>query len=142
MTAPGGAPGAGTVTTDVSNLSVGQIVGAVSNDLSTLMRQELALAKAEVRVEAAKAAKGAGMLGGAGVAGWFVVLFLGNALWWALVNVMDAGLAALITAFVFGVIAGGLAVVGRSKLKAVDPRPERTIDTVQQIPDAMKGHQS
>lgn len=142
MTSPGGAHGAGGVTTDVSNLSVGQIVGAVSNDLSTLMRQELALAKAEVRQEASKAAKGAGMLGGAGVAGWFVVLFLGNALWWALENVMDAGLAALITAVVFGVVAGTLALLGRARLKAVDPKPERTIDTVQQIPDAMKGHQS
>ena len=127
---------------DVTNLSVGQIVGAVSNDLSTLMRQELALAKAEVRVEVSKAAKGAGMLGGAGVMGWFVLLFLGNALWWALVNVMDAGLAALITAVVFGVIAGVLALLGRARLKAVDPKPERTIDSVQQIPDAMKGHHS
>ncbi len=128
------------VATDVGNLSVGQIVGAVSNDLSTLMRQELALAKAEVRQEASKAAKGAGMLGGAGVAGWFFLLFLGNALWWALENVMDAGLAALITAVVWAAIAGALALLGRAKLKAVDPKPERTIETVQQIPDAMKGH--
>lgn len=139
MTAPSGTQHDG-ASADVSNLSVGQIVGAVSNDLSTLMRQELALAKAEVRVEASKAAKGAGMLGGAGVAGWFVVLFLGNALWWALENVMDAGLAALITAVVFGIIAGVLALMGRKRLKTVDPKPERTIETVQQIPDAMKGN--
>lgn len=139
MTAPSGTHRDG-ASPDVSNLSVGQIVGAVSNDLSTLMRQELALAKAEVRVEASKAAKGAGMLGGAGVAGWFVVLFLGNALWWALENVMDAGLAALVTAVVFGVIAGVLALMGRKRLKTVDPKPERTIETVQQIPDAMKGN--
>ena len=141
MTAPSGTHQDGSGP-DVANLSVGQIVGAVSNDLSTLMRQELALAKAEVRVEASKAAKGAGMLGGAGVAGWFVVLFLGNALWWALENVMDAGLAALVTAVVFGVIAGVLALLGRARLKAVDPKPERTLETVQQIPDAMKGHTS
>lgn len=124
---------------DVSDVSAGQIIGNVSRDLSTLMRQELALAKAEIKVEANKAAKGAGMLGGAGVAGWFFVLFLGNALWWALENIMDAGLAALITAVVFGAIAGILAVLGRSRLKTVDPKPERTVETVQQIPDALKG---
>lgn len=136
------APHQGQTHPDVSNVSVGQIVGDVSRDLSTLMRQELALAKAEVRVEAKKAAKGAGMLGGAGVAGWFVVLFLGNALWWALENVMDAGLAALITAVVFGIVAGVLALLGRNRLKTVDPKPERTVETVQQIPDAMKGRTS
>ena len=140
MTAPGGPPLAGR--TDVADLSVGQIVGAVSSDLSTLMRQELALAKAEVRQEASKAAKGAGMLGGAGVAGWFFLLFLGNALWWGLQNVMDAGLAALVTAVVWGAIAGVLAIVGRNRLRSVDPKPEQTIETVQQIPDAVKGHHS
>ncbi|MHA3703448.1 phage holin family protein [Jatrophihabitans sp. YIM 134969] len=135
MTAPGGHR-------DVADVSVGAIVGDVSRDLSTLMRQELALAKAEVRVEVSKAAKGAGMLGGAGVAGWFFLLFLGNALWWALENVMDAGLAALITAVVWGLIAGVLALLGRNRLKTVDPKPERTIETVQKLPDAMKGNAS
>jgi hypothetical protein len=135
VTAPGTRP-------DVADVSVGQIVGAVSKDLSTLMRQEVALAKAEVRTEAKKAAKGAGMLGGAGVAGWFFLLFLGNALWWGLQNVMDAGLAALITAVVWGVIAGVLAVIGRNRLKTVDPKPEQTLETAKQIPDAMKGSPS
>jgi hypothetical protein len=54
---------------DVSHASVGELIGEVTRDMSTLMRQELALAKAEVKEEAVKAARAGGMLGAAGVAG-------------------------------------------------------------------------
>ena len=77
---------------DVEGTSVGQLIGEVTKDLSTLMRQELELAKAEVTVEAKKAGQGAGMFGAAGFAGYMVLMFLSFALWWALENVMDAGL--------------------------------------------------
>jgi hypothetical protein len=123
---------------DVEGTSVGQLLGEVSKDLSTLMRQELELAKAEVKAEASKAGKGAGMLGGAGFAGYMVALFLSCALWWALENVMDAGLAALIVAVLWGVIGAVLFVMGRKQLKQVNPKPERTVDTLQQVPDALK----
>ena len=55
----------------------------MSRDVSTLMRQEVELAKAELTQSAKRAGKGAGMYGGAGVAGWFTLLFLSVALWWA-----------------------------------------------------------
>jgi len=61
---------------DIRQVSVGQLIGDVSRDLSTLMRQEVELAKAEIKTEVAKAGKGAGMLGGAGFAGYMLVLFL------------------------------------------------------------------
>src|SRR3954452_7685973 len=77
---------------DVEGTSVGQLIGEVTKDLSVLMRQELELAKAELKVEAKKAGQGAGMFGAAGFAGYMVLLFLSFALWWALENVMDAGL--------------------------------------------------
>ena len=51
-------------------MSVGQLIGDVTRDLSTLMRQELALAQAELKREAAKSGKAAGALGGAGFAGY------------------------------------------------------------------------
>jgi hypothetical protein len=126
----------------VENMSVGELLGNVSRDLSTLMRQEVALAKAEVRAEAAKAGKGAGMLAGAGLAGWLTVLFASIALWWALANVMDEGLAALIVAVLWAVIGVVLYATGRRALRAVDPVPERTVDTVKQVPDALKGNMS
>lgn len=137
MTAPGGP--VPTAHRDVSELSVGQIVGDVSRDLSTLMRQELALAKAEVRQEATKAAKGAGMLGAAGYAGHFIVLFLSFAAWWGLAgSTGHTGWSALIVAAIWAVIAGVLFVVGRGQLKKVNPKPERTVETVKEVPGALK----
>lgn len=126
---------------DPQGQSIGALLGEVSKDLSTLMRQEVELAKAEIKTEVSKAGKGAGMLGGAGFAGYMVVLFLSIAAWWGLANVMDESWAALIVAAVWGVIAGSLAVLGRSTLKKVNPTPERTIATSKEIPDALKPNQ-
>ena len=123
---------------DVEGTSVGQLRGEGSKDLSTLMRQELELAKAELKVEAKKAGQGAGMFGAAGFAGYMVLLFLSIALWWALENVMDAGLAALIVAVLWGVIGAVAFVMGRKKFREVNPKPERTVETLQQVPPALK----
>ncbi len=127
---------------DVSDLSVGTLLGDVTRDLSTLMRQELALAQAEVKQEVAKTAKGAGALTGAALAGYFVLLFLSIALWSALSNLMDAGWAGLIVAVVWGIAAAVLFVTGRGQLRRVHPKPERTVDTLSQVPEALRpGHQ-
>ncbi len=123
---------------DVEGVSVGQLIGEVTKDLSTLMRQELELAKVELKVEAKKAGQGAGAFGAAGFAGYMVLMFLSFALWWALENVMDAGLAALIVAVLWGVIGAVAFVVGRNKFRQVNPKPERTVDTLQQVPGALK----
>jgi hypothetical protein len=123
---------------DVEGTSVGQLIGEVTKDLSTLMRQELELAKVEMKAEAKKAGQGAGMFGAAGFAGYMVLLFLSIALWWALENVMDAGLAALIVAVLWGVVGAVAFVMGRKKFREVNPKPERTVDTLQQVPSALK----
>jgi hypothetical protein len=118
--------------------SVGQLMGNISDDLSTLMRQEVELAKAEVRQEASKAGQSAGMFGGSGFAGYMTLLFLSIALWQGLDNVMDSGLAALLVAVLWGVVAAVLFVIGRKKMQQVHPKPERTVDTLKQAPDALK----
>jgi hypothetical protein len=141
----------------VEGTSVGELIGEVTRDLSTLMRQELELAKAELRADAneataevkaqaGKAGKGAGLLGGAGFAGAMLAVFLSCALWWGLENVMDAGLAALIVAVLWGIVAAVLYSMGRKQLKGIDfsglkrinPKPEQTVDTLQQVPSALK----
>jgi hypothetical protein len=124
---------------DVGEFSVSDLIGNVTRDLSTLMRQELALAQAEVKQEVSKTAKGAGALSGAGVAGYFVLLFLSIALWAGLSNVMNAGWAGLIVAVLWAVIGAVLFVVGRNKLRQVNPKPERTVDTLSHVPEALKG---
>jgi hypothetical protein len=138
MTSPNNASATGQ-RADVSNASVGELIGEVSRDLSTLMRQELELAKAELKTEVAKTGKGVGMLGGAGFAGYMVALFLSIALWWGLANVMDEAWAALIVAAIWGVIAAVLFASGRKTMRTVNPKPERTVETVQEIPGALKG---
>lgn len=143
MTAHAGATSAGdslsSSGSDIRGVSVGQLISEVSSDFSTLMRQEVALAKAEIKEEATKAAKGAGMFGGAGYAAHLTVLFLSVAAWWGLAAALDhIGLAALIVAVIWGVIAGVLFLSGRSAFKKVNPKPERTVNTVSEIPPALK----
>lgn len=119
--------------------SAGELFAEISRDLSSLMRQEFALARAELKEEAVKSGKSAGMLGGAGFAGYMVLLFGSIALWWGLSNVMDQGWAALIVAAIWAVIGAVLYAVGRRWLREVHPVPERTAETLKELPDTLKG---
>jgi hypothetical protein len=130
------APYGGSDQPDGAAPSLGELLGEVSSDLSELVRQELALAKAEATQTATRAGKGVGMLGGAAVSGFFVLLFLSVAGWWALGNVIGHSWSALVVMLVWAIIAAVLAVMGRTALTAVKGLP-RTTDTVKRIPDAL-----
>jgi hypothetical protein len=119
-------------TDQVTDNSVGELIGNISDDLSRLFRQEVELAKAELRQEAVKAGKAAGMLGGAGFAGYLAVVLVSFAAVFGLANVMDAGWAALIVAVIWAVVGGVLYLTGRQKLRTVDPMPRRTVDTIKE----------
>ena len=116
----------------VAETSVGELISDISNDLSQLFRQEVELAKAELKQEASKAGKAAGMLGGAAFAGYLAVVLLSFALVFALSNVMDGGWAALIVAVIWAIIGAVLYANGRKKLKDVEPVPRRTVDTIKE----------
>ena len=117
--------------------SLGELLGDVTRDLSTLMRQEVELAKAELKQSATKAGKGSGMLAGAGVAGHFVLVFLSLGLMFALGALMPLGWAALIVAVIWGIIAAVLASIGRKELKQVKGLPQ-TGETLSEIPPTLK----
>ena len=119
------------------NASLGELLGDVTRDLSTLMRQEVELAKAELKQSATKAGKGSGMLAGAGVAGHFVLVFLSLGLMFALGALMPLGWAALIVAVVWGIIAAVLASIGRKELQQVKGLPQ-TGETLSEIPPTLK----
>ncbi|MFM9276352.1 phage holin family protein, partial [Pseudarthrobacter sp. NKDBFgelt] len=119
------------------NASLGELLGDVTRDLSTLMRQEVELAKAELKQSATKAGKGSGMLAGAGVAGHFVLVFLSLGLMFALGALMPLGWAALIVAVIWGIIAAVLASIGRKELKQVKGLPQ-TGETLSEIPPTLK----
>ena len=124
---------------DVGDVSLGELVGNVTRDLSTLMRQELALAQAELKAEARTAGKAAGALGAAGFAGYMAVLFASISLWWALGHLIGNGWSALVVAVLWGIVGAVLYSSGRKKLREVNPTPERTVDTLKNVPDALKG---
>jgi uncharacterized membrane protein YqjE len=112
--------------------SLGQVVSDLSTDLSTLMKQEVQLAKTELKDEVTKVGKGAGMLGGAGFAGWFVLLFLSLALTFLLDNWLPIEAAALITAGVWAVAAAVLALLGRKELQEANPQLPKTQETLKE----------
>jgi hypothetical protein len=121
-------PGAG----DRPNASIGELIGEVTADLSTLMRQEIELAKAEIKQEATKAGKAAGMLGAAGYAGHLTVVFLSLALMGLLMAWLPLGWSALIVAAVWAVVGAVLGVRGKRNLSTVNPKPQQTVETLKE----------
>ncbi|MER7444733.1 phage holin family protein [Micromonospora avicenniae] len=135
-----GPDGGSTRTADeVRGSSLGELLREVTTDLSTLMRQEVELAKAEIRQEGRRAGKAAGLFGGAGFGGYMVALFLSLALWAGLSNVMDGGWAGLIVAVIWAAIAALLYSTAKRHARRVRGLT-RTSDSVQRIPDALKPH--
>ena len=112
--------------------SLGEVVSDLGTNLSTLMKQEVALAKTELKDELSKAGKGAGMLGGAGLAGYFVLLFASLALMFLLDNWLPIEAAALITTGVWAVVAAVLAVIGRKNLQRAHPELPQTQQTLKE----------
>jgi hypothetical protein len=120
-----------------ANTSLGELLGEVSRDLSTLIRQEMELAKAEIRQTATRAGKGAGLLGGAGYAALMAVFFLSIALWWALGYLVGNAWSAVIVAIIWAIVALILYLVGRRQLETVKGVPQ-TVATVKEIPETLK----
>jgi hypothetical protein len=123
-----------------SRSSVGELFSDVAVDFSTLIRQEAELAKAELRQSATRAGKGAGMLAGAGISGYMVLLFASVAAWWGIGDTTGHGWSALIVAAIWLIAAAILALMGRRELSAVPGVPQ-TAQTVKKIPDAIKGNE-
>jgi hypothetical protein len=117
--------------------SLGDLLGEVTRDVSTLMRQEIALAKAEISQSAKQAGKGAGLLGGAGYAGHMTVLFLSIALWWGLGHLIDNGWSAVVVAVIWAIVALVLYTRGRKELKTVQGAPQ-TVDSIKRVPETLK----
>ena len=116
-----------------SDASIAELVKQLSEQSSRLARQEVELAKAEMAAKGKRAGIGAGMFGGAGVAGFYALGALIAAAILALATAVDPWLAALIVALVLGAIAGALALQGRSKVQqATPPVPEQATESVKE----------
>jgi uncharacterized membrane protein YqjE len=113
--------------------SMGELFKELSNEMSTLVRQELKLAQVEMTEKGKRAGLGAGMFGGAGISVLFALGTLTACVIAALSKAMDVWLAALIVTAIYLVVAGVLALTGRKQVSlATPPVPEQTADTVKE----------
>ncbi len=113
--------------------SMGELFKQLSDELSTLVRQELQLARAEMTEKGKRAGVGAGMFGGAGIVGLLALGTLTTCLVAALAQAMDVWLAALIVTVVYAAVAGVLALTGRQRIStATPPVPEQTAESVKE----------
>src|SRR5688572_18837031 len=112
--------------------STGELATRLSEQMSTLVRDELALARAEMTEKGKRAGTGAGLLGGGGVLALYGVAGLIATAILGLAEVWTPWLAALVVTVVVFAVAGVLALVGRAEVKrAAPPVPERTKENVQ-----------
>jgi uncharacterized membrane protein YdfJ with MMPL/SSD domain len=109
--------------------SLGDLVATATKDLSSLMRQELELAKVEIKRDVVAAGKGAGGLGAAGFAGMLGLIFLSIAAAYALGRVVPLGVGFLIVGVAYLLVAGLAALIGLKSFKKMQP-PAKTIETL------------
>jgi Flp pilus assembly protein TadB len=120
-------------TDDLRDRSIGELLKQLSEQTTRLVHQELELAKAELQQKGKQAGTGAGLFGGAGAFGLVALGALTACFILALNAIMPAWLAALIVAFVYGIVAFVLVKQGQARMKrAVPPVPTQTIETVKE----------
>jgi uncharacterized membrane protein YqjE len=111
----------------------GELVKDLSTQVSTLVRQELELAKVELSAKGKEAGIGAGMFGAAGILGLVGLGAITAAAILALNRAVADWLAAVIVAVVWFVAAGACALVGRQRTRhAVPPAPAQTVETLKE----------
>jgi uncharacterized membrane protein YqjE len=118
---------------DLREESMGALFKQLSDELSTLVRQELRLAQAEMTEKGKKAGVGIGMFGGAGVITFLALQTLTACLVALLSTAMDVWIAALIVTVVYAAGAGVLALTGKQRVSEATPAvPEQTADTLKE----------
>jgi uncharacterized membrane protein YqjE len=118
---------------DLHDASLGDVAKQLTKDVSTLVRQEVELAKAELAEKGKQIGVGGAMFGGAAVAGWMGLAALTACLILLLALAMPGWVAALIVAAIWGAVAGVLALRGRDRIKqGTPPVPEQTIESVKE----------
>jgi hypothetical protein len=114
--------------------SVGTLVQSAMADMSTLVRAEIELAKAELGKSAKKAGVGAGAFGAAAVvlafSGFFFGIALAEFLTWL---GLERWISYLIVWFLLVLLAAIAALIGRRIVKRIE-KPERTLETLHDLP--------
>ncbi len=143
MAGPRQSPGPGLQTEPKeADKSLGELVGEMTGEISSLMRKEVQLAKVELKEEVGKAGKAGGMLGAGAVAGYFALLFASLALAWLLDQAMPIALAFFLVGVLYAIAAAILITRGREQMKHVDPVPRQTVETLKEDAEWAKAQKS
>jgi MFS family permease len=119
--------------TQLEDRPMAELVRQLSDQTTTLVRQEIELAKAEMTAKGKQVGIGAGAFGAAGLVGLYAVGAITACLILALSTAVDGWLAALIVGVVYAAVAGILALVGKKKTQAgAPPVPERAISSTKE----------
>lgn len=118
--------------------TLGQLVADATNDVSTIVRSEIALAKAEITTEAKTAARGAGLFAAAGFVGLLGLIFLFHTVAQVIAIWLPLWAGYLITTALLLLVAGVLALVGRRSMQKMKGKPERTIKNAQETISTLK----
>ena len=112
--------------------SLPELVSRLTNQSSTLFRQELQLAKTELRQEIRKAGRAGGMFGGAAVTGHLAALLLSFAAAWGLAEAIAPALGFLIVGVIWAIVAGVLAMRGKGVADDVEPSLPETTESIKE----------
>jgi len=120
--------------------SLGEVMGDLTRNVSTLLQQEVALAKAELSQSGKRAGKGIGLFAGAAIAGILFLVFLSVSAWWGLGQFMGNEWSALVVAAIWVIVAIILALAGKKEMERIRGLPQTT-ETLGEVPNALKGHE-
>jgi hypothetical protein len=112
--------------------SLGELVSRTTGHLSQLFRDEVELAKLEIKDEVTTAGRAGALLGAAGLLAYLALALLCAAAAWGLATVIPTGVAFLIIGALVALAAGVTYLVGRRALAAFDPVPTQTVETIQE----------
>jgi uncharacterized membrane protein YqjE len=113
--------------------SLGELVNRMTTDVGQLVSTQIELAKVEIKDEVARAGKGAGMVGGGGLAAFVAVLLLSFAIAYWLADLFDnLGWGFFVVGLVYAAAATVLVLKGKQKITSVTPVAEQTIDTIKE----------
>jgi hypothetical protein len=109
-----------------------ELLSDLTSQVGQLVRKEVELASAEIKVEVKRASKAGGALGAAGLAGYFALLLLSFALAWGLTELVPTWIAFTIVAVLWGAAAAVLFTTGKERLDKLNLKPEQTVETLKE----------
>jgi uncharacterized membrane protein YqjE len=122
-----------------SERSAADVLKDIVGNVQEIIRSEVRLARAEIREDTTQLMKAGTVLAAGALLGLYALLFLFIALMYGLTTVLSPAVSALLVGVALAIVAGILVSAGRGRLRNVSPKPEKTIETVKENIEWLKG---